>query len=136
MKINFPSKISLWLWNENFYENRLGTNFVWILIGFLVAKSVTARKEHYDILLSMGSLWTKGSDMNMKRGFVLYCNSFFLLLDFGLSQLTTSLQFIMYHVAGFCKPNISTWNNARLEFSAIFVPSYDPNEWCLKKWSP
>jgi hypothetical protein len=107
MEINFPSKISFWLWNENFYENRLGTNFVWILIGFLVAKSVTARKEHYDILLSMETLCTKGSDMNMKRSFVLYCNSFFLLLlDFGLSQLTTSLKFILYHVAGFYKPTI------------------------------
>ena len=26
----------------------------------------------------------------------------------------------------------STCNNARLEFSTIFVPSFDPNEWCLK----
>ncbi len=31
------------------------------------------------------------------------CCSFFLLLDFGLSRLT-SLQFIQYHVAGFYKP--------------------------------
>jgi len=143
MKINFPSKISFWLWNENFYENRLGTNFVWILIGFLVAKSVTARKEHYDILLSMETLCTKGSNMNLKWGFVLNCNNFLLLLDFGLSQLTTSLQFILYHVAGFYKPTIppilqdySICNNARLEFSTNLVPSYDPNEWCLKKWSP
>jgi hypothetical protein len=63
-------------------------------------------------------------------------------LDFGLSRLT-SLQFIQYHVAGFYKPTIpqsppshlqdySTCNNARLEFSTIFVPSFDPNEWCLK----
>jgi len=55
----------------------------------------------------------------------------------------TSLQFIQYHVAGFYKPTIpqsppsqlwdySTCNNARLEFSTIFVPSFDPNEWCLK----
>ncbi len=67
---------------------------------------------------------------------------FFFLLDFGLSQLT-SLQFIQYHVAGFYKPTIpqsppshlwdySTCNNARLEISTIFVPSFDPNEWCLK----
>jgi hypothetical protein len=67
---------------------------------------------------------------------------FFFSLDFGLSQLT-SLQFIQYHVAGFCKPTIpqsppsnlrdySTCNNARLEFSPFFVPSFDPNEWCLK----
>jgi len=67
---------------------------------------------------------------------------FFFLLDFGLSRLT-SLQFIQYHVAGFYKPTIpqsppshlrdySTCNNARLEFSTIFVPSFDPNEWCLK----
>ena len=66
----------------------------------------------------------------------------FFLLDFGLSWLT-SLQFIQYHVAGFYKPTIpqsppshlqdySTCNNARLEFSTIFVPSIDPNEWCLK----
>ncbi len=68
--------------------------------------------------------------------------SFFLLLDFGLSRLT-SLQFIQDHVAGFYKLTIpqsppsllqdySTCNNARLEFSTIFVPSFDPNEWCLK----
>jgi WD40 repeat protein len=71
---------------------------------------------------------------------------FLLLLDFGLSRLT-SLQFIQYHVAEFYKPTIpqsppshlqdySTCNNARLEFSTIFAPSFDPNEWCLKKWSP
>ncbi len=64
------------------------------------------------------------------------------LLDFGLSQLT-SLQFIQYHAAGFYKPTIpqsppsylrdySTCNNAKLKFSTIFVPSFDPNEWCLK----
>jgi hypothetical protein len=67
---------------------------------------------------------------------------FFFVLDFGLSWLT-SLQFIQYHVAGFYKPTIpqsspshlqdySTYNNARLEFSTIFVPSFDPNEWCLE----
>jgi hypothetical protein len=61
---------------------------------------------------------------------------------FGLSRLTC-LQFIQYHVAGFTKPTIpqsppshlqdySTCNNARLEFSTIFVPSFEPNEWCLK----
>ena len=65
----------------------------------------------------------------------------FFLLDFGLSRLTR-LQFIQYHGAGFYKPTIpqsppshlqdySTCNNARLEFSTIFVPSFDPNEWCL-----
>jgi hypothetical protein len=26
----------------------------------------------------------------------------------------------------------SACNNARLEFSTIFVSSFDPNEWCLK----
>jgi hypothetical protein len=67
---------------------------------------------------------------------------FFFFLDFGLSQLT-SLQFIQYHVAGFYKPTVpqsppshlwdySTCNNARLDFSTIVVPSFDPNEWCLK----
>ncbi len=67
---------------------------------------------------------------------------FFLFCFFGLNQLT-SLQFILYHVAGFYKLTIpqsppshlqdySTCNNARLEFSTIFVPSFDPNEWCLK----
>jgi hypothetical protein len=66
----------------------------------------------------------------------------FFLLGFGLSRLT-SLQFIQYHVAGFYKPCIlhsppshlrdySKRNNARLEFSTIFVPSFDPNEWCLQ----
>jgi hypothetical protein len=67
---------------------------------------------------------------------------FFFFLDFGLSQLT-SLQFIQCHVAGFYKPTIpqsppshlqdySICNNARLEFSTNFVPSFDPIEWCLK----
>jgi hypothetical protein len=62
---------------------------------------------------------------------------------FGLSQLTT-LQFILYHVAGFYEPfyvpiippshlqDYSICNNARLEFSTNFVPSFDLNEWCLK----
>jgi hypothetical protein len=65
------------------------------------------------------------------------CCSFFL--DFGLSQLT-SLQFIHCHVAGFYKPTIpqsspshlqefSICNNARLEFSTNFVPSFDPIKW-------
>ncbi len=51
----------------------------------------------------------------------------FVLLDFGLSRLT-SLQFIQYHVAGFYKPTIpqsspfhlqdySTCNNARFEMT-------------------
>jgi hypothetical protein len=64
---------------------------------------------------------------------------FWGLWDFGLSRLTS----LQYHVAGFYKPTIpqslpshlwdySTCNNARLEFSTIFVPSFDPNEWCLK----
>jgi hypothetical protein len=62
--------------------------------------------------------------------------------EFGLSRLT-SLQFFLCHVAGFYKPTIpqsppsnfwdySTCNNARLEFSTIFVPCFDPNDWCLK----
>jgi hypothetical protein len=62
--------------------------------------------------------------------------------DFGLSWLT-SLQFIQYHVAGLNKPTIpqsspshlrdySICKNARLEFSTIFVPRFDSNEWCLK----
>jgi hypothetical protein len=66
----------------------------------------------------------------------------FFVFFFGLSLLT-SLQFIQYRVAGFYKPTIpqsppshlrdySTCNNARLEFSTIFLPSFDPNEWCLK----
>jgi hypothetical protein len=61
-----------------------------------------------------------------------------LLLNFGLS-----LQFILYHVAGFYKPtipqsqpshlqNYSICNNVRLEFSINYVPSFDPNEWCVK----
>ncbi len=64
------------------------------------------------------------------------------MLDFGLSRLT-SLQFILCDVAGFYKLTIpqslpshlrdySTCNNARLEFSTIFISSFDPNEWCLK----
>ena len=69
-------------------------------------------------------------------------NLLIFLSDFGLSWLT-SLQFIQYNVAGFYKPTIpqippshlrdwSTCNNARLEFSTSFVPSFDPNEWCMK----
>jgi hypothetical protein len=60
---------------------------------------------------------------------------FCFLLNFGLSR------FIQYHIAGFDEPTIpqsppshlldySTCNNARLEFST--VPSFDPNDWCLK----
>ncbi len=63
-------------------------------------------------------------------------------MDFSLSLLT-GLQFIQYQVAGFYKPTIpqsppshlrdySTCCNARLEFSAIFASSFDPNEWFLK----
>jgi hypothetical protein len=68
----------------------------------------------------------------------------FFFLDFSLSQLT-SLQFILYHVARFYKPNIpqspplppylqdySIRNNDRLEFSTNFVPTFDPNERCMK----
>jgi hypothetical protein len=80
----------------------------------------------------------KVQDTFLKFFFIFY----FFLSDFGLSRLT-SLQFIQYHVAGFYKPTIpqsppshlwdySTCNNARLEFSTNFVPSFDPNEWCLK----
>jgi len=61
-------------------------------------------------------------------------------LDFGLSQLTTSLQFILYHVAGFYKPTIPQsppyhfaglqhMQQCRARVSPNFVPSY---EWCLK----
>jgi hypothetical protein len=68
--------------------------------------------------------------------------STFFFFDFGLSRLT-SLQFIQYYVAGFYKPKIpqsppshlpdySTCNNARLKCPTIFVPSFDPNERCLK----
>ncbi len=67
---------------------------------------------------------------------------FFFFFDFGISRLI-SLQFIQYHVAGFYEPttpqsppshlrDYSTCKNARLELSTIFVPSFDPNEWCLK----
>ena len=83
-------------------------------------------------------LWRRGS-FNHCAGIQHHHSGFFF---FGLSLLT-SLQFIQYRVAGFYKPTIpqnppshlrgySTCNNARLEFSIIFVPSFDPNEWCLK----
>jgi hypothetical protein len=50
---------------------------------------------------------------------------------------------LIIHSIPFYKPTIpqsspsrlrdySTCNNARVEFSTIFVPSFDPNEWCLK----
>ena len=66
------------------------------------------------------------------------CFFVFFWLDFGLWQA-----YIQYNVARFYKPTIpqsppshlrhySTFNNARLEFSTIFVPSFDPTEWCLK----
>jgi hypothetical protein len=61
---------------------------------------------------------------------------------FGLSRLT-SLQLIQYYVAGFYNLTIpqsppshlwdySTCNNASLEFSTIFVPSFDPSDRFLK----
>ncbi len=65
---------------------------------------------------------------------------FLLLLDFGLSRLT-SLQFIQNHVAGFYKPTNPQSPPSHLQdysicqvsvFSTIFVPSFDPNEWCPK----
>ena len=73
---------------------------------------------------------------------LLSCWLKFFFLYFGPSGLT-SIQLIQYHGAGFYKPTIpqsppsnlrdySTCNNARLEFSTIFAPSFDPNEWCLK----
>jgi hypothetical protein len=95
-------------------------------------------------------------DLHLYRSEINYCklcpqrliyyfqkNIFFLFfLDFGPSRLT-SLQFIQYHAAGFYEPTIpqsppshlrdyNTCNNARLEFSTIFVQSFDLNEWCLK----
>ena len=80
--------------------------------------------------------------MFKKINFTLKIAHFFLLLDFGLSRLT-SLQFIQYHVAGFYKLTIPLslpshlWdygicNNARLEFllfTQFLFPSFDPNEW-------
>ena len=61
---------------------------------------------------------------------------------FGLSRLT-SLQLIQYHVAGFISqpflkvhpPICGITAHATMpgeSFSTIFVPSFDPNEWCLK----
>ncbi len=52
------------------------------------------------------------------------------------------IHFYAAYVAGFYKLKLSQsppshlqdysiCNNARLEFSTIFVPSIDPNEWCL-----
>jgi hypothetical protein len=75
---------------------------------------------------------------NDKVFFFIFTECILFLLDFGLSRLS-SLQFIQYHVPGFCKPTIpqsppshlryySTCNNAWLEFST----SFEPNEWCLK----
>ncbi len=56
-------------------------------------------------------------------------------LDFGLTQLT-SLQFIVYHVAGFYKPTIPQSPPSICRITAYarldFVPSFDPNEVCLK----
>jgi hypothetical protein len=91
---------------------------------------------NFPLLVLMGMLLKKNLIILLLFFFIFFC------LDFGLSRLK-SLQFIQYHVAGFYKPTIpqsppshlqdySICNNARLEFSTIFVPSFDPNEWCLK----
>ena len=86
--------------------------------------------------------WSHDASHTVRLQYWLKRELFFFFLDFGLSQLT-SLQFIHCHVAGFYKPTIpqsppshlqdySICNNARLEFSTNFVPSFDPIEWCLK----
>jgi hypothetical protein len=62
--------------------------------------------------------------------------------DFGVSQLTSLHSFCTLQL-DFYKPTVpqsppshlqdySICNNARLEFSTNFVPSFDLNEWCLK----
>ncbi len=94
------------------------------------------------MLTDLGTLWNLVFLNKQGKSIIAQECFFFLLLGFGLSRLT-SLQFIQYHVAGFYKPTMpqsppshlrdySTCNNARLELSTIFVPCFDPNEWCLK----
>ncbi len=68
----------------------------------------------------------------------------FFFFVFCLSQLADQLtnSFNTMQLDFICRPflkvhppilrDYSTCNNARLEFSTIFVPSFDPNEWCLK----
>ncbi len=98
-------------------------------------------------LTTTSFIWRK-----LKDSFSRYYNITIFWGDFGLSWLT-SLQFILCHVSVFYKPTIpqsppshlrdySTCNSARLKFSTSFVPSFDPNEWCLKNglhsggWNP
>jgi len=94
------------------------------------------------IIRLMLSVWHWPKVIKLSGFYCIIIIIILFFLDFGLSQLT-SFQFIQYHVAGFYKQTIpqsppshlqdySTCNNARLEFSTIFVPSFDPNEWCLK----
>jgi hypothetical protein len=110
--------------------------------GFLSVHLV-ARFPHSDSIRLVRFIYSSHAMIQKAAKFSLFFFFFFFLLDFGLSRLT-SLQFIQHHVAGFYKPTIpqsppshlqdySICNNARLEFSTIFVPSFDPNEWCLKK---
>ncbi len=106
----------------------------------VISSEVVPKWSHEAGLLCRYLYWYSPSTGDKNKIIILLL--FFFFLDFGLSWLTR-LHFIQYHVAGFYKPNIpqsppshlqddSTCNNARLEFSAIFVPSFDPNEWCLK----
>ncbi len=94
------------------------------------------------LLIAFKQLFIKRERTKQKQKQRQWQKSESLFFYFGLSRLT-SLQFIQYHVAGFCKLNIpqsppsylwddSTFNNARLDFSTIFVLSFDPDEWCLK----
>jgi hypothetical protein len=45
---------------------------------------------------------------------------------------TMYLVFLSQPFLRFHPPIYSTCSNARLHFFTIFVPSFDPNEWCLK----
>ena len=65
---------------------------------------------------------------------VFYC---FYSVDVHINPISLQLpprKLLCFFVVGSCKVwfRYNPCNNARLDFSTIFVPSFDPNEWCLK----
>ncbi len=98
----------------------------------------SAAVKVFDVLILSGALFHTLAPSHVKLFF-----AFVDLFFFFWTLVSVSLQFIHCHVAGFYKPTIpqsppshlqdySICNNAKLEFSTNFVPSFDPIEWCLK----
>jgi hypothetical protein len=124
----------------SFIQNSSVVFSITVLLSNLIGVRFWRFSSRYPNLLALTPFFPPLKLQNSKARFS--NEGHFFLLDFGFIWLT-SLQFIQYHVAGFYKLTIpqsppshlqdySTCNNARLEFSTIFVPSFDPNEWCLK----